>query len=144
MRFDQRLPVTRPGQVVVTRATTAKSFSNSLERAVMLVNVLGVNQQAVDATRNMTIRVEEQLPGSPLAFRVRVRWNQPIAGDPNGTFDMGITPWSTETWESVDIAIDSKLNGEGVFESFEPGKPDVPILNGDRRGSTTRTSSSRR
>jgi hypothetical protein len=132
MRFDQRLPVTAPGQVVVTRATTAKSFSNSLERAVMLVNVLGVNQQAVDAARNMTIRVEEQLPGSPLAYRVRVRWNQPIAGDPSGTFDMGITPWSTETWESVDIAIDSKLNGEGVFEFSEPGKPGVPILNGDR------------
>ena len=60
-----------------------------------------------------------------------MRWNQPIAGDPNGTFDLAITPWSTETWESVDIAVDSKRNGEGVFEFSEPGKPGVPILNGD-------------
>jgi len=132
VRFDQHLPVAAPGRVVVTRATTAKSFSNSLERAVMLVNVLDVGQQAVDAARNMTIKVEERLPGAPLAHKVRVRWNQPIAGDPNGTFDLAITPWSTETWESVDIAVDSKRNGDGVFEFSEPGKPGVPILNGDR------------
>lgn len=131
VRFDQHLPVPAPGRVVVTRASTSKSFSNSLERAVMLVGVLDVGQQVVDAARNLTIRVEERLPGSPLAHRVRVRWNQPIAGDPNGTFDLAITPWSTETWESVDIAVDSPRNGMGVFDFTEPGRPDVPRLNGD-------------
>jgi hypothetical protein len=132
VRFDQHLPVPAPGRVVVTRATTAKSFSNSLERAVMLVGVLDVGQQAVDAARNMTIKVEQLIAGSPLAYRVHVRWNQPIAGDPNGTFDLAITPWSTETWETVDIAVDSKRNGEGVFEFHETGRPDLPRLSGDR------------
>ena len=132
VRFDQHLPVAAPGRVVVTRATTAKSFANALERAVMLVSVLDVGQQAVDAARNLTIKVESRPPGSPLAHVVRVQWNQPIAGDPNGTFDLGITPWSTETWETVDISIDSKRNGEGVFLYHEPGKPGVPILSGDR------------
>jgi hypothetical protein len=62
-------------------------------------------------------------------------WNQPIAGDPNGTFDLTITPWSTDTWESKDIWIDSTRNNAGatqVFEFHEAGAPDRPILNGDR------------
>jgi hypothetical protein len=38
---DQHLPIPAPGRVVVTRATTAKSFSNSRERAVMLLKSPG-------------------------------------------------------------------------------------------------------
>src|SRR4029077_757531 len=46
------------------------------------------------------------------------------------------TPWSTETWESVDVWIDSPRNnaadGTVVYEFHEDGKPDVAKLSGDR------------
>jgi hypothetical protein len=52
--------------------------------------------------------------------------------DPAGKFDLSITPWSTQTWESIDIWVDSPRNQLGTFEYHQPGKPAEPVLNGDR------------
>ncbi|WP_431955170.1 IPT/TIG domain-containing protein [Nocardia lijiangensis] len=141
--FDQQIPVpssaTASGLVVVTRATPGISDSppnnppwNTLERSVMLVGELDVGDRAVDAARRLTIEVESLVQNNPLIFRVRVRWNQPIAGDPSGMFDLSIMPWSTGTWETVDVWVDSSRNSFGTFEFHEPGKVGKPILNGDR------------
>jgi hypothetical protein len=134
--FDQNIdiPAAEPGRVIVLRVTEGTSISNTFERPIQLFEKLTVGDQAVDAARNLIIKVEEKIQDAPLAFRVRVMWNQPIPGDPNGTFDLTITPWSTDTWESKDIWIDSPRNNNGaspVFEFHEAGAPDRPILNGD-------------
>jgi hypothetical protein len=86
----------------------------------------------VDAARRLTIELVAKLQDDPLAYRVRVEWNQPDPSDPAGKFDLSITPWSTQTWESIDIWIDSPRNQFGTFEFHDPGRPDVPVLNGDR------------
>ncbi|HAB14837.1 MAG TPA: IPT/TIG domain-containing protein [Verrucomicrobiota bacterium] len=135
--FDQNLdlPAGESGRVIVLRVSEGTSISNTFERPIQLVDKLLAGQQTVDAARNLVIKVEAKIQDDPLAFRVRVQWNQPIAGDPNGKFDLTITPWSTETWESPDIWVDSPRNNSGAgqtYEFHEPGKPDVPILNGDR------------
>ncbi|HEY9218107.1 MAG TPA: hypothetical protein VIO94_08660, partial [Phenylobacterium sp.] len=135
--YDQNLPLPAgdPGRVVVLRVTEGTSVSNTFERPIQLVDALAVGGQVVDAARNLIVTVEAQTQADPLAFRVRVKWNQPIAGDPNGAFDLTITPWDTTTWQTPDIWIDSPRNNAGaaaVYEFHEAGAPDKPILNGDR------------
>ena len=135
--FDQNLDLAAGdiGRVIVLRVTEGTTISNTFERPIQLVDKLTVGEQAVDAARNLVIKVEAKIQDDPLAFRVRVQWNQPIAGDPNGKFDLTITPWSTETWETPDIWIDSPRNNSGAgvtYEFHSPGKPDDPILSGDR------------
>jgi hypothetical protein len=134
--FDQELPLPAgdAGRVVVLRSTEGTTLSNSFERPIQLMGALTVGEQIVDAGRNLIVRVEAKLQDDPLMFRVRVQWNQPVVGDPNGAFDLTITPWSTETWETQDIWIDSPRNNPGatpVYE-FNDGAPDRPILSGDR------------
>jgi len=135
--FDQNLdlPPGETGRVIVLRVTEGTTISNTFERPIQLVDKLTVGEQTVDAARNLVIKVESKIQDDPLAFRVHVQWNQPIAGDPNGKFDLTITPWSTETWESPDIWVDSTRNNSGAgltYEFHSPGKPDDPILSGDR------------
>lgn len=136
--FDQILPGTDPitqAAVVVTRATQAQSISNTFERPVMLVGVLGVGQMAVDAARGLTIHVDALVQNRPAVYRVRVRWNQFVPGDPNGKFDLTITPWNTEYWDTSDIWIDSPRNNSGatpIYETFEGNDNTRPRLNGDR------------
>jgi len=138
LTFDQTIPVPAvmppvPGVVLITRSTSQMSISNTNERPVMLMGALNqVGQQVVDAARRLTITVDSILQPDPLAFRIRVQWNQPIAGDPNGQFDMTITPWNTDDWETVDIFVDSPRNNTGIFENHEPGDEKKAILNGDR------------
>lgn len=135
--WDQSLPLPAgdPGRVVVMRSTEGATFSNVFERPIQLVDMLAVDGQMVDAARNLVVKVEEQSQTDPLAFRVRVQWNAPVPGDPNGKFDLTITPWDTKTWESPDIWVDSERNNSGatrIYEFHAPGNPEAPILNGDR------------
>lgn len=131
--FDQNItPVDAISRaaVVVTRATQGTSPSNTFERPVMLAGLLQVGDQFVDAARGLTIHVDSLVANRPAVFRVRVRWNQVIAGDPNDKFDMTITPWNTEEWETPDIWIDSQLNNSGataIYEDCPPGNPFVPL-----------------
>lgn len=134
--FDQNIPVTNPvqGIVVVTRVTEGTSISNTFERPIMLYGAIDVGEEVVDAARRLTIHVDQIVQNRPLAYRVRVTWNQPVAGDPSGQFDMTITPWTTDNWETVDIWVDSPRNNVGgvVYEAHEPGDSSKPIRNGDR------------
>ncbi len=136
--FDQQLAGTDPvseAAVVVTRATQGTSISNTFERPVMLVGVLDVGQQVVDAARGLSIHVDELVQNRPAVYRVRVKWNQFIPGDPNGKFDLTITPWNTDEWETPDIWIDSQRNNSGatpIYEQFEGNDNTRPKLNGDR------------
>jgi hypothetical protein len=135
--FDQAIPVanTAQGLVVVTRVTEGTSISNTFERPIMLFGALDVGQQVVDAARRLTIEVDQLMQARPLVYRVHVTWNQPVVGDPSGQFDFSITPWTTDTWETIDVWIDSPRNNSGgafVYENHEPGDTSKPILNGDR------------
>ncbi|WP_411139368.1 IPT/TIG domain-containing protein [Streptomyces sp. C10] len=134
--FDQNIPAANPeqGLVVVTRATQGTTISNTQERPIMLFGALDVGQQVVDAARRLTIKVEAKVRDRPLTYRVRLHWNQPVTGDPAGQFDLSITPWSTDTWETVDIWVDSPRNNGATqrYEFHEPGDESKPILNGDR------------
>ena len=136
--FDQSIAGVDPttsAAVVVTRATQGTSPSNTFERPVMLAGVLQVGQQFVDAARGLTIHVDSVTAARPAVYRVRVRWNQFIPGNPTGTFDMTITPWNTDEWDTPDIWIDSPRNNSGatsIYEHHEPGNPTLPVRNGDR------------
>jgi hypothetical protein len=133
--FDHNIPVAgAAGCVLVIRARSEKSIvDNSHERAIQLMGALQVGGTVVDASRNLVITVDSQVQANPLAFRVRVQWNQPIPDNPNGTFDLMITPWDVKTWETTDIWIDSiRRNATNIYEFSEPGDPSRPILSGDR------------
>ncbi len=135
--FDQSIAVTNTNQgiVVVTRVTEDTSISNTLERPIMLFGAIDVGEQVVDAARNLTVQVDQIIQNRPLVYRVRVKWNQPVAGDPTGQFDFTITPWTTDHWETIDIWVDSPRNNNGasiIYENHEPGDTSKPIRNGDR------------
>jgi hypothetical protein len=131
--FDASIPVAA-GAVLVTRVTQEQSISNTFERPTMLFAVLDVGQSAADAVRLLRIEVEARLGTGPLAYRVAVHWNEEPPPDPDGKFDLTITPWSTETWETPDIWVNSPRNDAAtvVYESHEPGDVTRPVLNGDR------------
>jgi hypothetical protein len=130
--FDQTIPAPT-GCVLVTRATDQKSVvDNTFERPIQLMGALHPGGTVVDASRNLVITVVAQVQADPLTFTVRVQWNQPIPDNPNGTFDLAITPWDTKTYETPDIWIDSiRRNTTGIYE-FNDGDPSKPILSGDR------------
>ncbi|MCJ7797299.1 MAG: hypothetical protein MUQ56_11135, partial [Thermoleophilia bacterium] len=134
LTYDRTIPVTHSGdgKVLLTRVRPTTTFANSREREVMLLGALDVGQSWADAARRIEITVESLVQNSPLVYRVRLRWNQPDVSDPTGKYDPWITPWVTGKWETTDIWVDSPRNGYGVFESFEPGKPTEPTMNGDR------------
>jgi hypothetical protein len=134
--FDHNIPMSAgaAGCVLVTRATSEKSVvDNTHERPVQLLGALQVGGTVVDASRNLIITVDSQIQANPLAFRVRIQWNQPIPDNPGGSFDLTITPWDTKSYETPDIWVDSiRRNAENVYEFSEPGDPSKPILSGDR------------
>jgi hypothetical protein len=134
--FDQSIPVVpagAPGCVLVTRATDEQSVvDNTFERPVQLMGVLQPGGTVVDASRNLVITVDSQIQANPLTYRVRIQWNQPIPDNLGGAFDLTITPWDLNTYETPDIWIDSIRNAANVYEFSEPGDPSKPILSGDR------------
>lgn len=137
--FDANIPLPAPlpappGRVLVTRVMEGTTINNTSERPTMLLGVLDVDEEVVDAARLLRIHVEERLQDNPLAYTVAVHWNEEPPPDPNGKFDLSITPWNTNTWESPDIWVNSPRNDGAsvVYEFSEPGDPSRPILNGDR------------
>ena len=120
--------------MLVTRATDEESIvDNTFERPVQLMGALQDGGTVIDASRNLIITALSQIQADPLAYRVRIQWNQPIADNPDGGFDLAITPWDLATYETPDIWIDStRRNAGDVYEFHEPGDPSRPILSGDR------------
>ncbi|KAH7152846.1 hypothetical protein EDB81DRAFT_868131 [Dactylonectria macrodidyma] len=138
--FDRNIPLpgigtTPDGRVLVTRVSTNTSLSNSLERNVSLFGVLDVGESVVDAGRLIKITVNSVVQTNPLAYSITVNINDPPPDDPAGQFDLRITPWSTDTWQTPDIWVNSPRNdrpGTAVYESHEDGDDTKPTLNGDR------------
>jgi hypothetical protein len=137
LTFDQQLPIP-PGasRVLVTRVTyEASTINNSTDRPTSLFGILDVGQQVVDAARLLRIEALGLVSNSPPTYWIRVTWNVAPDPDPFGKFDAVITPWSTETWETPDIWVNSERNDRGgaiVYDYHVPGDPSRPILNGDR------------
>ena len=140
--FDGNIPVlpgaaggAQPGNVLVTRVQEEAAPSNAFERPTMLFGVLNLGQSAVDAARLLRIEAAAVVQANPLVYRVIVHWNEEPPPDPNGKFDLRITPWSETTWETTDIWINSLRNDNGstrIYDSHEPGDDPRPTLNGDK------------
>lgn len=138
--FDAAIPLGEPvpnppGRVLVTRVAQGTAVTNNAsERPTMLHDVLDVGGDAVDAARLLRIHVDERLSEDPLTYRVTVFWNEEPPPNPDGLFDLSITPWDTRTWESVDIWVNSVRNDGATvaYEFHEPGDPGRPLHNGDR------------
>lgn len=140
--FDAHLPQTRVdnGLVVVTRSRERTTPAKMGERPIELFGLAGPGESVVDAARLLRIEVVEKLNAHPLVFRVRVHWNEEPPPDPNGKFDLTITPWSEQTWETPDIWVNSLRNdtidaaGAPVlqYHFYKPGDPGSPILSGDK------------
>jgi len=103
-----------------------------------LFGVLTTGQSVLDPPRLLRIEAESILNARPLTYRVIVHWNEVPPDTPGGPIDLWITPWNTDTWETPDIWINSQINDVDAtpagrrYEFSEPGKPEVPVLNGDR------------
>jgi hypothetical protein len=133
--FDGQIPVPESGRVLITRVDEAQSISNTFERPTMLFGALKVGEFVVDAARLLRIEAAAIIQPDPLVFRVIVHWNEEPPEDPNGKFDLRITPWNTDTWETPDIWVNSTRNDQGakqIFTYHEDGDETKPILNGDK------------
>lgn len=133
--FDDSIPVdTAPqqGGLVVTKVMTDTVNNNQQARFITLLHdeiVLKKNDAAIDPARDLTITVvDDAVINRPLVCRVRVAWAQGIADDPNGAFDLNLTPWDG-TFTTPDIWVDR--NPLGTFD--KPKDPaGRPTLNGDK------------
>jgi hypothetical protein len=121
--------------MLVTRVDEAQTLSNTFERPTMLFGVLNVGESVVDAARLLRIEAAAIVQPDPVVYRVVVHWNEEPPPDPNGKFDLRITPWSTDTYTTPDIWVNSQKNDQGakmIFDSHEPGDDTKPTLNGDK------------
>ncbi|WP_106791050.1 IPT/TIG domain-containing protein [Aquimarina sp. Aq78] len=142
--FDQNINVgsTAPaweGGVIVTSSIEENNQNNNQERNIQLLpprRILQVGDQVNDPKRTIRISIEQKLADRPLKYRVRLEWGTLPAADPDGQFDLRITPWSPPPWESEDIWANSLKNDETsppkiVYKNHEPGDDTKPIGNGD-------------
>ena len=143
--FDSTIPVpvdaahSWQGGVIVTKVLDNNNHANMRERFITLLDerVLDVDDEVVDAARRLRITIEERTNDWPLTYRVRLEWNQPVGEDHDGRFDLHITPWNTDNWETVDIWVDSPRNNPGAaavyeFHQEDPEDETIPRRNGDR------------
>ncbi len=142
--FDPQIPLdpSNPawqGGVIIHKAVENNNQSNNNERQVTLLppaRMLQVGDVVEDPTRTIKISVAQRLSDRPAKYRVRVEWGHLPAPDPNGQFDLRITPWTPPPWESVDIWANSTKNDETspakiIYKNHEPGDDTKPIGNGD-------------
>lgn len=136
--FDTDIPVggaANQGGVIVTRVLTDTINNNQQTRFLTLAHdqiVLTQGQQVVDPLRSLKITVVNgQVQNRPLICRVRVEWAQTIADDPNGLFDLRITPWNGN-FETPDIWIDRAPLGSFTSPLDSEGRPtgsgDKPLV----------------
>jgi hypothetical protein len=135
--FDANIPVPPAalGLVLVTRVDEAQSISNTFERPTMLFGTLDVGESAVDAARLLRIEANAVLDVNPLVFRVIVHWNEQPPDDPDGKFDLRITPWNTDDYTTPDIWVNSPRNDQGgkfIYTYHQDGDETQPILTGDK------------
>ena len=134
-QFDENIPLgaaTHSGGVIVTKVFTDLVNNNQQMRFITLlhtVNVLAINQVAIDPARNLKITVlNDNVATNPLVCQVRVEWAQAIADDPAGQFDIRLDPWDSN-WQSPDIWVDRNPFGSFDNTNDAQGRPQG---NGDR------------
>ena len=136
--FDTDIPVgaaANQGGVVITRVLTDTVNNNQQTRFITLAHdatVLTQGQQAIDPLRSLTINViNDNVQARPQICRVRVAWAQAIGDNPNGQFDLRITPWNNN-FETPDIWIDRPPMGNFTNPSDSEGRPtgsgDKPLV----------------
>ena len=135
--FDSQIPVGAgaSGRVLVTRVDEQQSISNTFEQPTMLFGVLHTGDSVVDAARLLRIEAGAVIQANPLTYKIIVHWNELPNENPDGKYDLRIEPWSTDTWQTPDIWVNSTRNDKGgapIFEWHEPGDETRPILNGDK------------
>jgi hypothetical protein len=133
--FDDQIPLgsaPNQGGVIVTRAIAGVMHNNQQTRFITLMHdprVLHAGETAEDPARALKITVvDDGVQARPLVCRVRVEWAQTIADDPNGSFDLAITPWDSH-WQSPDLWVDR--DPFGTFDSA-PDSQGRPGGNGDK------------
>lgn len=133
--FDENIPgASGPteGGVIVTKVITDTNQDNQQGRIITLLHdptVLHTNDTAVDPARALTITVlDDAVVNRPLVCRVRVAWAQGIADDPNGAFDLNVTPWDSSC-TTPDIWIDRDPQGTFDKPKDSEGRPEG---NGDK------------
>lgn len=142
--FDENIPLdpSNPpweGGVIIYKSVENNNQSNNKERPVNLLppfRMLQVGEGFSDPARTIQIDVVDRLVDRPAKYRVRVQWGTLPAADPDGQFDLRITPWGAPPWETEDIWVNSPKNDETmpakvVYANHEPGDETMPIGNGD-------------
>lgn len=118
--FDDNLPIgasSTEGGVIVTRVLSGVMNNNQQTRFITLLNgnedprVMILDDQAIDPARDITITViNDNVQLRPLVCRVRVEWGTNLSPDPDGKFDLKITPWDS-SYTSRDIWVDREPFG---------------------------------
>jgi len=133
--FDDSIPVgsaPNEGGVIVTAAIADTLHTNQQTRFITLMHpnqVLLAGDFVDDPARALRIAVvSDNLQARPLVCKVRVEWAQTIADDPNGSFDLNVTPWDSN-WQSPDIWIDRAPFGTFDQPKDAQGRPQG---NGDK------------
>ncbi len=125
--------------MIFLKSVENNNQSNNNERPVSLLQpprMLQVGDSFSDPARTIRISVTNKLADRPAKYQVRVEWGHLPAADPNGQFDLRITPWSPPPWESPDIWANSPKNDQTmppkiIYKNHEPGDDTKPIGNGD-------------
>jgi IPT/TIG domain len=133
--FDDSIPFgasTNQGGVIVTRVIAGEMHNNQQTRFISLMHenrVLLQGEFCEDPARALRITVEnDSIQAWPLVCRVKVEWAQTVVNDPNGAFDINVTPWDS-SYQSPDIWIDRDPFGSFDNATDPQGRP---IGNGDR------------
>jgi hypothetical protein len=100
--------------------------------------MLQVGEEFYDPKRTLRISVTDRLANRPAKYRVRVEWGPVPKPDPDGQFDLRITPWNDD-WETPDIWVNSTKNDEAdppnapriIYENHAFLDETTPIGNGD-------------
>ncbi len=142
--FDTNIPLdpTAPawqGGVIIYKAIENNNQGNNNERPVMLLppaRMLQTGESFFDPARTIRLTVDSKIADRPAAYRIRVEWGHLPAADPNGQFDLRISPWNPPPWETTDIWVNSIKNDptappKEVYQHHEAGDDTKPVGNGD-------------
>ena len=133
--FDDNIPLNgaaNQGGVIVTRVIADSLQINQQTRFITLMHdehVLRQGDTVDDPARAISITVvDDNVQARPLVCRVRVEWAKTIADDPNGSFDINLTPWDGN-YQTPDIWVDRSPYGTYENPLDAEGRP---TGNGDK------------
>lgn len=127
------------GGVIIYKAVENSNQSNNKERPVNLLppqRMLQVGDAFADPLRTIRISVTGKTQDRPAKYTIRVEWGHLPSPDPDGQFDLRITPWSPPPWETEAIWVNSIKNDETsppriIYKNHVDGDETLPIGNGD-------------